>query len=162
MEYKYPNNLRFNIIKTDGVKSTWKFPKAGSVSNDCEQKGRLEIGEEATLKYSRRNNERFKYYLTFDSGLESDYFSDREVEILMGEDFAKLLIQNQEEKTIHIQKLKPTLEVMPKDIYECLRVQELCRALHEYSNVEKIDLELMIKWSDELNDRLYGLKGDMA
>ena len=57
-------------------------------------------------------------------------------------------------------KPKPPLGVMPKNIYELKRVQDLCRALYEYSTYEEIDYELMIKWSDELNDRLYGLKGD--
>jgi len=59
----------------------------------------------------------------------------------------------------HIQKPKPPLGVMPKDIYEFKRVQDLCRALYERSIFEEVDYELMIKWSDELNDRLYGLKG---
>ena len=60
----------------------------------------------------------------------------------------------------HIQKHKPPLGVMPKQIFEWHRVIELCRALHEYSLCEDVDQHLMIKWSDELNDRLYGLKGD--
>jgi len=50
---------------------------------------------------------------------------------------------------------------MPKQIFEWHRVIELCRALHEYSLYEDVDQNLMIKWSDELNDRLYGLKGDV-
>jgi len=64
---------------------------------------------------------------------------------------------------IHKQHPKPPLGVMPKDIYEFHRVIELCRALYEYSNNEGIGVnyELLIKWSDELNDRLYGLKGDI-
>ena len=56
--------------------------------------------------------------------------------------------------------LKPPLGVMPKQIFEWYRVIDLCRALHEYSLCEDVDKHLMIKWSDELNDRLYGLKGD--
>jgi len=60
----------------------------------------------------------------------------------------------------HIQKPKPPLGVMPKNIYELKRVQDLCKALYERSIFEETDYELMIKWSDELNDRLYGLKGD--
>jgi len=51
---------------------------------------------------------------------------------------------------------------MPKQIYEWHRVQELCRALHEYSLCEDVDQNLMIKWSDELNDRLYRLKGEKS
>jgi len=55
---------------------------------------------------------------------------------------------------------KPPLSVMSKQIFEWHRVIELCRALHEYSLFEDVDQNLMIKWADELNDRLYGLKGD--
>ena len=162
MEYKYPEDLRFKIVGKDGVKSTWKFPKSGSCSNDCEQKGWLTIGEEATLKYSKRTDERFKYYLEFDSGLESDYLSDQEVEILMGSELIKFLDQQKINNTYnHIQQTKPPLGVMPKNIFEWHRVIELCRALHEYSLYEDVDLTLMIKWADELNDRLYGLKGDI-
>jgi len=58
-------------------------------------------------------------------------------------------------------KPKPPLGVIPKNIYELQRVQDLCRALYEYSTYEEVDIELMIKWSEELNDRLYGLKGDL-
>lgn len=152
MEYKYPDNLRFKIVKIDGVKSSWKFPEAGSCSNDCEQKGWLIIGEEATLKHSKRKDERFKYYLKFDSGLESDYFSDNEVEILMGVE------QEINNTYVNIQKSKPPLGVMPKNIFELKRVQDLCRALYERSTYEEIDYELMSNWSEELNDRLFNLK----
>jgi len=55
---------------------------------------------------------------------------------------------------------KPPLGAMPKNIFELQRVQELCRALYERSIFEEVDYNLMIKWSEELNDRLYGLKGD--
>jgi len=58
-------------------------------------------------------------------------------------------------------KPKPPLGVTPKNIFEWHRVIELCRALHEYSLYEDVDQNLMIKWADELNDRLYGLKGDL-
>jgi len=60
----------------------------------------------------------------------------------------------------HIKQTKPPLGVMPKQIFEWYRVIELCKALHEYSLYEDVDQHLMIKWSDELNDRLYGLKGE--
>ena len=159
MEYKYSENLRFKIVSKDGVKSTWKFPKSGSCSNDCEQKGWLTIGEEAVLKYSKRTDERFKYYLEFDSGLESDYLSEKEVEILMGEDFIKSL-EKANDTYKHVKQPKQPLGVTPKNIFEFMRVQDLCRALQEHSLYEDVDLAIMIKWADELNDRLYGLKGD--
>jgi len=60
----------------------------------------------------------------------------------------------------HVKQPKPSLGVIPKQIFEWHRVVELCKALHEYSLCEDVDQHLMIKWSDELNDRLYGLKGD--
>ena len=62
---------------------------------------------------------------------------------------------------VHVKQTKPPLGVIPKNIYELQRVQDLCRALYEYSTYVEVDYELMIKWSDELNDRLYGLKGDL-
>ena len=70
-------------------------------------------------------------------------------------------IGNKDEDTyVHVKQPKPPLGVIPKNILELQRVQDLCRALYEYSTYEEVDYELMIKWSDELNDRLYGLKGD--
>jgi hypothetical protein len=62
----------------------------------------------------------------------------------------------------HVKQPKPPLGVTSKHIYEFQRVQELCRALYERSifETEVGNYELMIKWSDELNDRLYGLKGE--
>jgi len=60
----------------------------------------------------------------------------------------------------HIKQPKPPLVIMPKQIFEWHRAVDLCRALQEHSLYEDVDLELMIKWSEELNDRLYGLKGD--
>ena len=72
-------------------------------------------------------------------------------------------IGNKDEDTyVHVKQPKPPLGVIPKNILELQRVQDLCRALYEYSTYEEVDYELMIKWSDELNDRLYGLKGDLG
>ena len=65
---------------------------------------------------------------------------------------------------IDIQKQpKPPLGITPKHIYELQRVQDICRALHEYSRyVNSIySCELMINWSEELNERLSHLKYDM-
>ena len=64
--------------------------------------------------------------------------------------------------SIHTQKPKPPLGVMPRDLYELLRIQELCRALYERSTFEEVDYDLMTKWSDELSDRLYGLKENQS
>ena len=58
---------------------------------------------------------------------------------------------------------KPPLGITPKHIYELQRIQEITRALHEYSRyVNSIySCELMINWSEELNERLNHLKYDM-
>jgi len=58
---------------------------------------------------------------------------------------------------------KPPLGIMPKHIYELQRVQDICRALHEYSCYEQSinNYELMIKWTEELNERLSHLKYDL-
>lgn len=62
----------------------------------------------------------------------------------------------------HTPKSKPPLGVMSKDIFELFRVQELCKALYNHSTFEEVDYDLMIKWSNELNDRLYGLKDSVS
>jgi len=58
---------------------------------------------------------------------------------------------------------KPPLGITPKHIYELQRIQEITRALHEYSRyVNSIySCELMLNWSEELNERLSHLKYDM-
>ena len=58
---------------------------------------------------------------------------------------------------------KPPLGITPKHIYELQRIQEITRALYEYSRyVNSIySCELMINWSEELNERLNHLKYDM-
>ena len=58
---------------------------------------------------------------------------------------------------------KPPLGIMPKHIYEIQRVQDICRVLHEYScyEVSIHNYELMLDWSEELNERLNHLKYDM-
>ena len=58
---------------------------------------------------------------------------------------------------------KPPLGITPKHIYELQRVQNICRALYEYSSYEQSinNYELMIKWTEELNERLSNLKFDM-
>lgn len=58
---------------------------------------------------------------------------------------------------------KPPLGVVPKYIYELKRIQEICRALYEYSYYKNSihNYKLMIEWSEELTDRLNNLKFDM-
>ena len=52
---------------------------------------------------------------------------------------------------------------MPKHIYELQRVQDICRALQEYSCYENSihNYELMIEWSEELVERLSNLKYEL-
>ena len=77
----------------------------------------------------------------------------------------KLIIfveENNMDTYVHKQQPKPPLGVMPKEIYEFQRVQDLCRALYERSNFEEevVDYDLMFKWSQELNDRLNYLQSN--
>lgn len=45
---------------------------------------------------------------------------------------------------------KPPLGATPKKIHNILRIQELCRALYEYSNYEPMKIDLMYEWNSEL------------
>ena len=57
-----------------------------------------------------------------------------------------------EEKTV-----KPPLGVTPKDIFLEHRINELCRALYEYTHTDytvKDKFELLMLWASELNNRL--------
>lgn len=55
---------------------------------------------------------------------------------------------------------KPQLGVTPKNIFEEIRVLDLCRALHEYSQQPSTitNYKYMITWAEELVDRLSNLK----
>jgi len=65
-------------------------------------------------------------------------------------DFRGIFEPLEQDTYIHITKPKPPLGVTPKDIHDLLRVQDLCRALHEYSTYEEVKYDSMIKWSKEL------------
>ena len=59
------------------------------------------------------------------------------------------------EKTI----TKPSLGVMPKNLFEEQRILELSRALYEYINTTGAkDYALMTKWAEELQERIWNLK----
>ena len=112
------------------------------------------IGATGTIENDREFNHRFsimfddKELQKIDTNNGRLHFNLENIEFL------------EKDTYVHTQQTKPPLGVMPKNIFEWHRVIELCRALHEYSLYEDVDLALMIKWADELNDRLYGLKGD--
>ena len=55
---------------------------------------------------------------------------------------------------------KPPLGVMPRNLFERQRVQELSRALYEYIDAGNKDYDMLVKWSEELQDRLWNLKCD--
>jgi hypothetical protein len=56
--------------------------------------------------------------------------------------------------------VKPPLGVLPKTMHRTLRIQDICRALYEYSmfypTEDKIDF--MCEWVDELCGLLYEVK----
>lgn len=58
------------------------------------------------------------------------------------------------------QAIKPPLGVSPTYIYEIQRIQNICRALYEYSyfNVPDINCDSMVKWCNELEQRLNSYK----
>jgi len=57
---------------------------------------------------------------------------------------------------------KPPLGITPKYIFEEMRVKDICRALYDYSlrYTTLNQIEYMIKWAEELVDRLYTMKYD--
>ena len=57
---------------------------------------------------------------------------------------------------------KPSLGIIPKRFFEEERVQDLCGALYRRShyNNSTSNYETMIKWAEELVERLYDLKFD--
>ena len=63
-----------------------------------------------------------------------------------------------ESEALASQQPKPPLGVTSTDIFERQRVQELSRALFEYIESGSDKYELLVKWSDELYDRLKGLQ----
>lgn len=113
------------------------------------------IGQTGTIKYDT-GGECHRFLLKYD-----DKHMDT-VDKLNGKLYFRLEnIELLDDTYEHIQKPKPHLEVMPKRIYEFQRVQDLCRALYEYSVCEKVNYELMNEWCEELNDRLFHLKCEL-
>ncbi len=50
---------------------------------------------------------------------------------------------------------RPPMGATPKKIYELKRVQELSKAIYDYSHSDRY--RTMIKWAEELVDRLHDL-----
>lgn len=53
---------------------------------------------------------------------------------------------------------KPPIGVMPKYLYEFKRIQDLCRALYEYTAYTDCNYDLLTGWSKELTERIESLK----
>lgn len=110
----------------------------------------LTLGREYEIIKENKENEEEKedlesYFLVDDSGGKHWYIKKRfEIVPMESNSFCK----------------KPPLGVMPEKIFELGRIQELCRALHEYTQQEKINLELVTIWAYELCDRLNKLKNE--
>jgi hypothetical protein len=92
---------------------------------------------------------------SYDSSYWKDNVKDSSNKLI--EKMEKVKRLEEEDNEEHSYHPKPPLGVMPRDIYELQRVQELTRALYDYSRYEELDLELMLKWADELDDRLFNL-----
>jgi hypothetical protein len=154
MEYKYPEGLEFKIQSLQGVKSIWKFD---SDSGSCNCAGYLDVGEIVILKHHYTDCENLKYMLSCSDGKVSDWLSESELETMMGENY----INNLSNK-LELERVKPPLGVVPKKFYEYDRIQELSRAIHEYtyyySGKPDLKIDLLIKWTEELLERLYQYK----
>jgi len=61
---------------------------------------------------------------------------------------------------------KPPLGIIPKKYFEEQRVMEICRALNDYAqyaqyNKNESTYEYMIRWAEELTERLNNLKFEL-
>jgi len=83
--------------------------------------------------------------------------------IKLTEEEIKLLAQSMLNKLKENDNMNKPLGITPKHIYELQRIQDITRALHEYSRYEQSinNYELMIKWTEELNERLSNLKFEL-
>lgn len=54
------------------------------------------------------------------------------------------------------EEIKPQLGILPRDIYDDLRIKELGRAIFEYTNhcYGLGEEKLIIKWIEELHEKL--------
>lgn len=125
--------------------------------DDCSYKFKnleIYIGETGTIKNDYGINSEYRFTIKFDNN------EIENLDCLKGK--LNFQLENIEliNNTNNTYLIRPPLGVTPKHIYEIQRVQELCRALNDYSHYENsIDnYESMIKWAEELNNRLFDLK----
>lgn len=141
MEYKYPEDIEIIIQNIDKIKNNCIY--YNDCLDNCESTGNFIVGQKAILKYHITENPRFAYYLDFGEGYVSDWFSEKEIEyIIGGEENLK----------------KPPLGVTPINIFEKQRILNLAGAIYEYIESDTKDYDLLIEWADELKMRINFLK----
>lgn len=141
MEYKYPEDIEIIIQNIDKIKNNCIY--YNDCLDNCESTGNFVVGQKAILKYHITENPRFAYYLDFGEGYVSDWFSEQEIEyIIGGEENLK----------------KPPLGVTPINIFEKQRILNLAGAIYEYIESDTKDYDLLIEWADELKMRINFLK----
>lgn len=141
MEYKYPEDIEIIIQNIDKIKNNCIY--YNDCLDNCEPTGNFIVGQKAILKYHITENPRFAYYLDLGEGYVSDWFSEQEIEyIIGGEENLK----------------KPPLGVTPINIFEKQRILNLAGAIYEYIESDTKDYDLLIEWADELKMRINFLK----
>ena len=53
---------------------------------------------------------------------------------------------------------KPPIRVMPKNLYEHKRIQDLCRALYDYAYFYSDKHSIMLEWCREIIERVENIK----
>ena len=158
VENKYPNGLEITIQSLRNIKYNLRFVdcniKCKTFLQDCKicgmkdtngKVGNIEVGDKVKISHKLNN----KYCLLYDNGTCSDFLTDIDIDIIVGNQL------NQDNK---VENIKLPLGVMPKYIYEEQRIQDICRALYEYSNYDTIkEKQIMLEWSEELVQRLKNL-----
>jgi hypothetical protein len=143
MEYKYPEGIEIIVknISNQKIKNNLIF--YDNCLNNCEPRGSFKVGQKAILKHHNSTEPSLMYYLNLGEGYVSDWFSEQEIEyIIGGEENLK----------------KPPLGVTPINIFEKQRILNLAGAIYEYIESDTKDYDLLIEWADELKMRINFLK----
>lgn len=144
MGNKYQDGIEFIIQNVDKIYN--KEIYYDKCEENCEPRGYLINGTKVILKHSNRKNPNHIYFLDLGDNYVSDYLSERDIEILAGDQLNKIV--------------KPPLGVTPKYIFEIKRIQELTRSLYEYAhhNSTEMNYDFMLEWGKELLERLENQK----
>lgn len=97
-DFKYKDATEFIIQNLDGINYKWKFSDDGS----CDCKGHLKVGEKAKVRADKKIKCN-KYELVFEDGLISDFLSEKDLDVMIGDQFKS---NNMEESN------KPLLETI--------------------------------------------------